>query len=101
MEKNSWMAQTTSDKGELAKRAFKYEEGDIQTAWTNMEDVEVVISQFWMESVLKIQNIDKEELSIQCLPIINRLIKNTNNINTNITVTIDKEGEVSCQKRKM
>lgn len=61
LDRNSWMAQSTSDQGVLSKRAFKYEEGDIQTTWHNMKDVEVVISQFWMESVLKIQDIDEEE----------------------------------------
>ncbi|MBL7113293.1 MAG: right-handed parallel beta-helix repeat-containing protein [Bacteroidales bacterium] len=61
IDKTSWMAQSTSDEGELAKRAFKYEEGNIQAAWSNIEDVEVVISQFWRESILKIQTIDEDE----------------------------------------
>ena len=61
LDKNRWMAQSTSDKGELAKRAFKYEEGNIQARWYNIEDVEVVISQFWTESRLKIQTVNEEK----------------------------------------
>ena len=60
-DKNSWMAFTASDNRELSKRAFKYEEGNLQTNWHNIEDVEVVISQFWMQARLKIQDVNEKE----------------------------------------
>ena len=59
--KNDWMAQMTSDISKMSKCAFKFKDGDIQSGWSHIEDAEVVISQFWMESRLKIKTINNQE----------------------------------------
>ncbi len=56
---SSWMAASTADAGELAKRAFQYRPGDIRKDWTNFKDVEVVVLQFWMEARLRIKLLDE------------------------------------------
>ena len=61
LDKSSWMALSTPETGDLSSRAFKFEKGNIQANWTNFKDVEVVISQFWTETRLKIQRIDDKE----------------------------------------
>ena len=59
-EKDSWMAQSTPDEGERAKRAFRYHPGDLRADWTNLDDVEVVVLQFWTEARLRIQRLDEQ-----------------------------------------
>lgn len=39
-------------------RGFRFKPGEIRQDWTNLEDVEVVILQFWTEARLFIENID-------------------------------------------
>ncbi|NQT52102.1 hypothetical protein HQ576_08625, partial [bacterium] len=48
------------DKAELAKRAFRFGPGDIRKDWANLDDVEVVVLQFWMEARLRIKRVDEE-----------------------------------------
>ncbi len=60
-DKNSWMAQSTPDKGELAKRAFQYKPGDIRSDWANINDIEIVVLQFWTEARLRIQRLDEKK----------------------------------------
>ncbi|MBN2374932.1 MAG: right-handed parallel beta-helix repeat-containing protein [Sedimentisphaerales bacterium] len=60
-DKNSWMAQSTPDEGELAKRAFQYEPGDIRSDWSNINDIEIVVLQFWTEARLRIQRLDDQK----------------------------------------
>ena len=55
-----WMAESTADKGTLAKRAFQFRPGDIRPDWANREDLEVVVLQFWMAARLRIQHIDEK-----------------------------------------
>src|ERR1035437_7823088 len=63
-EKSSgWAANIQNDDkanpaGDLEKRAFKYKAGDISKDWKNIEDVEIVVLQYWMEARLRIQEID-------------------------------------------
>ena len=61
LDKNSWMAQSAPETGELPRRAFKYAPGNIQAKWYNINDAEVVVSQFWTETRLKIQKIDDQD----------------------------------------
>ena len=60
LDASSWMAASTQDKGKLAKRAFQYRAGDIRADWANLDDVEVVVLQFWMEARLRIQHVDEK-----------------------------------------
>jgi len=41
------------------KGAFRFNAGDIRSNWTNLDDVEVVVLQVWMEARLRIQAIDE------------------------------------------
>ena len=43
---------------ELARRSFQFRPGDIRKDWSHVEDVEVVVLQFWMAPRLRIQAID-------------------------------------------
>ena len=56
------LAGQTDD--EISRRSFQYRPGDIQQDWTNLEDVEVVVLQFWMAPRLRIQAIDEEQRSV-------------------------------------
>ena len=49
---------------ELARRAFRFRPGDLRADWTNLEDVEVVVLQFWMASRLRIQALDASQNSV-------------------------------------
>jgi len=60
-DKNSWMAQSTPDKGELAKRGFQYKPGDIRPDWANINDIDIVVLQFWTEARLRIQRLDDKK----------------------------------------
>jgi len=55
------MAQSTPDKGDLAKRAFQYKPGDIRSDWANINDIEIVVLQFWTEARLRIQRLDDQK----------------------------------------
>ncbi len=41
------------------KRAFKFKPGEINPKWRNLNDVEVVLLQFWTEGRLRIESIDE------------------------------------------
>ena len=49
---------------ELARRSFQFRPGDLRQDWTNLEDVEVVVLQFWMASRLRIQSLDEQARSV-------------------------------------
>jgi hypothetical protein len=41
------------------KRAFKFNPGEIDPKWRNLDDVELVVLQFWSEARLRIESIDQ------------------------------------------
>jgi len=49
---------------ELARRSFRFRPGDLRADWTNLEDVEVVVLQFWMAPRLRIQALDASQDSV-------------------------------------
>jgi hypothetical protein len=49
---------------EVERRSFKFRPGDIRKDWTNIDDVEVVVLQFWMAPRLRIQSIDEAHSSV-------------------------------------
>ena len=42
------------------RNGFQFEPGDIKSNWTNLDDVEVVVLQFWTEARLRIAQLDEE-----------------------------------------
>ena len=52
------------DKTPLDLRAFRFRPGDIRADWANLEDVEIVVLQFWTEARLRIQKIDEKGSSV-------------------------------------
>jgi len=55
-----WTDAGPETRDQWAKKAFQYRPGDIRTDWTNPNDVEVVVLQFWMEARLRIEQIDEQ-----------------------------------------
>ena len=49
---------TVAGPGDPAKRAFKFNPGELDPAWRNRDDVEVIVLQFWTEGRLRIESID-------------------------------------------
>ena len=49
---------------DLARRSFRFRPGDLRADWTNLEDVEVVVLQFWMAPRLRIQALDASQNSV-------------------------------------
>ena len=49
---------------ELARRSFQFRPGDLRQDWTNFEDVEVVVLQFWMAPRLRIKALDERGNSV-------------------------------------
>ena len=56
----SWMGHLPEDKKEWGKRAFRFRPGDIRADWANLEDVEIVVLQFWMAARLRIKHVDEQ-----------------------------------------
>lgn len=54
----SWMGNLPENKSDWDKRAFRFRPGDLNADWTNLEDVEIVVLQFWMEARLRIKHLD-------------------------------------------
>jgi len=44
--------------GDPPKRAFKFAPGQIDPKWRNLDDVEIVVLQYWSEARLRIESID-------------------------------------------
>ena len=42
------------------KRSFKFKEGDLDPEWRNLDDVEIVVLQFWSEARQRIASIDEK-----------------------------------------
>jgi len=49
---------------ELARRSFRFRPGDLRQDWTNLENVEVVVLQFWMAPRLRIETLDERANSV-------------------------------------
>lgn len=49
---------TVAGAAEPAKRAFKFNPGEIDPKWRNLNDVEIVVLQFWSEARQRIESID-------------------------------------------
>jgi len=49
---------------ELARRSFRFRAGDLRAEWTNLEDVEVVVLQFWMAARLRNQALDTSQNTV-------------------------------------
>ncbi len=60
VDTSGWMGDEPEAIGKLPLQAFQFQPGDIRKDWTNLEDVEVVVLQVWMEARLRIKHIDEE-----------------------------------------
>jgi hypothetical protein len=59
IDANSW-AGAPPPASEWGKRAFQFRPGDISKDWRNLDDVEVVVLQFWMAARLRIETLDEK-----------------------------------------
>ena len=59
-DSGSWMGNLPEKKSDWDKRAFRFKPGDLRKDWTNLEDVEIVVLQFWMEARLRIKHLDEK-----------------------------------------
>lgn len=64
MDTSGWMGAEPETKNPLDLRAFQFKPGDIRKGWTNLEDVEVVVLQYWTEARLRIRAIDEKNLAV-------------------------------------
>ncbi len=64
MDTSGWMGVGPEAKSPLDLRAFQFQPGDIRKSWTNLDDVEVVVLQFWMEARLRIRAIDEKNHAV-------------------------------------
>ena len=60
VDTSGWMGAAPEAEGKLPLQAFQFRAGDIGKDWTNLDDVEVVVLQFWMEARLRIKHIDEK-----------------------------------------
>jgi hypothetical protein len=49
----------TKVKYDTASNAFEFKPGDLKASWTNLQDVEVTVFHFWVDTHLKIASIDE------------------------------------------
>jgi len=63
VDTSSWAAQCP-DTDELPKRSFQFRPGDIRPDWRNIDDVEIVVLQYWMAPRLRIRSIDEENNTV-------------------------------------
>ncbi len=64
MDTSGWMGAGLEAKSPLDLRAFQFKPGDICKGWTNLDDVEVVVLQFWMEARLRIRETDEKNHAV-------------------------------------
>jgi hypothetical protein len=60
VDTSGWMGAAPEAKGKLPLQAFQFRPGDICKDWTNLDEVEVVVLQIWMEARLRIKHIDED-----------------------------------------
>jgi hypothetical protein len=58
IDTSGWVGNLPADSDQWSKRTIQFRPGDLRPDWTNLDDVEVVLLQFWMEARLRIQRID-------------------------------------------
>lgn len=58
IDTGGWVGVGPEVKSQWDLRTLRYRPGDLRKDWKNLDDVEVVVLQFWMESRLRIQNLD-------------------------------------------
>ena len=58
IDTSGWVGNLPADGDQWSKRTIQFRPGDLRPDWTNLDDVEVVLLQFWMEARLRIQRID-------------------------------------------
>jgi hypothetical protein len=64
MDTSGWMGTGPEAKSPVDLRAFQFKPGDIRKDWVNLDDVEVVVLQFWMEARLRIKQIDEKNHAV-------------------------------------
>jgi hypothetical protein len=64
LDTGGWMGAGPEAKTPLDMRAFRFRPRDMRADWVNLEDVEVVVLQFWMEARLRIQKIDEKSSAV-------------------------------------
>lgn len=60
IDTSGWVGVGPETKSQWDLRTFRYRPGDLRKDWKNLDDVEVVVLQFWMEARLRIQNLDEK-----------------------------------------
>jgi hypothetical protein len=60
IDTSGWAGNLPGDGDQWSKRTIRFRPGDLRPEWTNLDDVEVVLLQFWMEARLRIQQIDPD-----------------------------------------
>jgi GH141 insertion domain len=55
----------TAGRAEPRKRGFKFNPGEIDPNWHNLDDVEIVMLQFWTEARQRIATIDEEQCIVK------------------------------------
>lgn len=60
VDASGWMGAAPEAKGRLPLQAFQFRPGDIRKDWHNLDDVEVVVLQIWMEARLRIKHVDEK-----------------------------------------
>ena len=58
---DGWAGSSPDEQTEWSKKAFQFEPGDVRSDWHNIEDVEVVVLQYWMAARLRIDTIDEDK----------------------------------------
>jgi hypothetical protein len=66
VDTSGWVGSLPASPDEWAKRSFQFRPGDLRPDWANLDDVEVVVLQFWMEARLRIQKIDAGKNVVLC-----------------------------------
>ena len=56
---------TAAQKGDPPKRSFKFNEGEIDPNWRNLDDVEIVVLQHWSEARERIESIDEKNRTVR------------------------------------
>jgi hypothetical protein len=58
---SNWAGNIEAKPGDdLSLRSFTFKPGDIRPDWTNLDDVEIVVLQYWMAARLRIQALDAD-----------------------------------------
>ena len=57
---SNWAALCPEAKDDTERRSFQFAPGDLRGDWRNLEDVEVVVLQFWTAARLRVASLDEE-----------------------------------------